>query len=49
MKYISKEELVRLADIVIIGVPHNAYKTMKFPDTLEVIDMWDMPNTRMTS
>ena len=45
--FISKEELVRLADIVIIGVPHNAYKTMQFPDKLEVIDMWDMPNTRM--
>lgn len=46
--FISKEELIRLADIVIIGVPHNAYKTMQFPDKLEVIDMWDMPNTRMT-
>ena len=47
--FISKEELVRLADIVIIGVPHNAYKTVQFPDKLEVIDMWDMSNTKITS
>jgi len=44
--FISKEDLVQQADIVIIGVPHNAYKTIPFPDTVEVIDMWNMPNTK---
>ncbi|HAJ26710.1 MAG TPA: nucleotide sugar dehydrogenase [Syntrophus sp. (in: bacteria)] len=44
--FISKEELVRQSDIVIIGVPHNAYKTFLFPDAVEVIDMWNMPNTK---
>lgn len=44
--FISKEELVRRADIVIVAVPHSAYKSLAFPEGEEVIDMWDMPNTR---
>lgn len=44
--FISKEELVRRADIVIVAVPHSAYKSLAFPEGKEVIDMWDMPNTR---
>ena len=42
--FISKEDLARQADIVIIGVPHNAYSTLSFPDTVEVIDMWEIIN-----
>ena len=45
-KFISKEELVLQSDIVVVAVPHNAYKTIQFPKNVEVIDMWDMPNTR---
>jgi len=44
--FISKEELVLQVDIVVIGVPHNVYKTIQFPKNVEVIDMWDMPNLR---
>lgn len=44
--FISKEELILQADVIIIGVPHNAYKTIQFPQNVEVIDMWDMLNTR---
>ncbi|MCG6533768.1 MAG: nucleotide sugar dehydrogenase [Syntrophales bacterium LBB04] len=44
--FITKEELVAMSDIVIIGVPHNAYKTIKFPDNVEVIDIWNMSNTK---
>ena len=47
--FISKEEVVLQADVIIIGVPHSAYKTLKFPDTVEVVDMWDMPTTRRIS
>lgn len=46
--FISKEDLVRQSDIVIIGVPHNVYKTISFPDTVEVIDMWNMPDAFKT-
>lgn len=44
--FITKEELINLADIVIIGVPHALYKTLTFPLNVDVIDMWDMPNTK---
>ena len=42
--FISKEDIARQADIVIIGVPHSAYSTLSFPDTVEVIDMWEIIN-----
>ncbi len=44
--FVSKDELVCQAEIVIIAVPHNAYKSLRFPDETEVIDMWNMPNTK---
>jgi len=44
--FISKEELVLQVDIIVIGVPHNVYKTIQFPKNVEVIDMWDMPNIK---
>ena len=33
-KGISKERLIRLADIIIIATPHKAYYKIKFPKTL---------------
>ena len=38
--FITKEELCRRADLVIIGVPHRAYKTLKIPSSCEIIDVW---------
>lgn len=38
--FVSKEKLIRSSDVVIIGVPHSAYKDLKFPKTAEVIDLW---------
>ncbi len=40
--FVTKEELVAMSDIVIIGVPHEAYKTVKFSGNVEVIDMWNI-------
>ncbi|MDD4877106.1 MAG: nucleotide sugar dehydrogenase [Dehalococcoidales bacterium] len=38
--FISKEELVASCDIVIVGVPHSAYKTLVIPSKVEVVDIW---------
>jgi UDP-N-acetyl-D-mannosaminuronic acid dehydrogenase len=38
--FISKEELLKKSDVVIIGVPHTAYKGLVIPEKTEVIDLW---------
>lgn len=38
--FISKEKLLKSSDIVIIGVPHSAYKNLKIPKDIEIIDLW---------
>lgn len=38
--FISKEELVRRSDVVIVGVPHSAYRTLTIPPDVEVVDVW---------
>lgn len=38
--FISKEELVSKSDVIIIGVPHSAYKGLHVPEGVEVVDLW---------
>jgi UDP-N-acetyl-D-mannosaminuronic acid dehydrogenase len=38
--FVSKKKITRSSDIVVIGVPHSAYKGMSFPRRVEVIDLW---------
>ncbi len=38
--FISKEQLVERSDVVIVGVPHSAYRTLAIPAGVEVIDLW---------
>ena len=38
--FISKEQLCRRAEIIIIGVPHKAYRRLKIPKSVEVVDVW---------
>ncbi len=38
--FISKEQLVASNDVVIIGVPHSAYKTLQVPSTVDLVDVW---------
>jgi UDP-N-acetyl-D-mannosaminuronic acid dehydrogenase len=40
--FISKEDLVASADVVIVGVPHSAYKELKAPDHVHIIDLWNI-------
>lgn len=38
--FINKERILSKVDVVIIGVPHSAYKRIKIPGKVEVIDLW---------
>jgi UDP-N-acetyl-D-mannosaminuronic acid dehydrogenase len=38
--FISKEALVARAHVVIVGVPHSAYKMLSIPPGVEVVDLW---------
>lgn len=39
--FVSKEELIKSSDVVIVAVPHSAYKGMVIPKNIEVVDLWD--------
>jgi len=41
--FISKEELVRQAEVVIIGVPHRAYQGLPFRPDQMVVNIWGTP------
>ena len=40
--FISKEELIKSSDVVIVGVPHSAYKEFVIPPEVEVVDLWNV-------
>lgn len=40
--FVTKEQLVNAVDVVIVGVPHSAYKTLAIPPGVEVIDLWSV-------
>lgn len=40
--FVSKEQLVSSCDVVIVGVPHSAYKQVEIPDNVELIDLWEV-------
>lgn len=47
--FVSKEELVNSSDVVIIGVPHSAYKRMVFPKDIEIVDLWGITKKKKRS
>ena len=42
LTFIPKEQLVAVSDVVIVGVPHSAYKTLAVPAHVEVVDLWNV-------
>jgi UDP-N-acetyl-D-mannosaminuronic acid dehydrogenase len=40
--FITKEELVARAEVVIVGVPHSAYRTLTIPAAVDVVDLWNV-------
>ncbi len=43
--FISKEKLIELSDVIIVGVPHSAYKGLKIPKGKEAVDLWNVVNS----
>jgi UDP-N-acetyl-D-mannosaminuronic acid dehydrogenase len=43
--FITKEELVERSDVVIVGVPHRAYRSLRIPERVEVVDLWGVIQT----
>lgn len=38
--FVSKEELIKNSDVIIIGAPHSIYKELSIPGNVEVVDLW---------
>lgn len=39
--FVDKETLVRECDVIIVGVPHTAYRSLRIPARVRLIDMWN--------
>ena len=42
--FVTKKHLISSCEIVIIGVPHSAYKNLQIPSEVEVVDLWSIIN-----
>ena len=38
--FVSKEEIIANCETVIIAAPHSAYKNIKYPSNVDLIDIW---------
>ena len=38
--FVAKEELVRESEVIIVGVPHSAYRKLRVARGKKVIDLW---------
>ncbi len=38
--FVSKEELIKRCDIIVVGVPHSQYRDIVIPDHIELMDLW---------
>ena len=38
--FVSKEELIKQSDVIIVAVPHSAYKNITIPKNKESVDLW---------
>jgi UDP-N-acetyl-D-mannosaminuronic acid dehydrogenase len=43
---VSMEEAIKEADIVVIGVPHSAYRNLRLPAGKHVVDVWGLLRER---
>ncbi len=39
-RFVSVEQAVEQADIVVLGAPHSAYRCLQIPSTKKVVDVW---------
>jgi UDP-N-acetyl-D-mannosaminuronic acid dehydrogenase len=40
LTFVDKETLVKECDVIIVGVPHTAYRSLKIPASKHVVDLW---------
>ena len=38
--FVDKETLVRECEVIIVGVPHNAYRSLEVTERKHVVDLW---------
>lgn len=38
--FIAKEDLIGQSDVVIVGVPHSAYRELAMPERVDLVDLW---------
>ncbi|MDP2923751.1 MAG: nucleotide sugar dehydrogenase [Candidatus Omnitrophota bacterium] len=46
--FISKDKLIKICQVVIVGVPHSAYKGLKIPRSVDVVDLWGVTQRGQT-
>ena len=39
-EFVTKEKVLKEANVIIIGTPHKIYKKLKIPKNIKVIDIW---------
>jgi UDP-N-acetyl-D-mannosaminuronic acid dehydrogenase len=39
-RFVSVEQAIEKADVIILGAPHSAYRDLKFPPGKKVVDVW---------
>ena len=44
--FVSKEKLIEESDVLIIGVPHSAYKGLTILKEVEVVDLWGITKNK---
>lgn len=44
--FVSEKELLKHSDIVIIGAPHDAYRSLRFPSDTHIVDIWGMTRVK---
>ena len=47
--FVSKEELLDSCPIIVVGVPHSAYRDLKVPEESLVIDLWNVLDSARTT
>ena len=47
--FVSKEDLLDSCPIIVVGVPHSAYRDLKVPEESLVIDLWNVLDSARTT
>jgi UDP-N-acetyl-D-mannosaminuronic acid dehydrogenase len=45
--FVSKDDLIKSSEVIIVAVPHSAYKDLVIPKDKEVVDLWHVTKKEM--